>query len=92
MSPLSNGILKRALLLPMYNIGCLKWKLLNFPVKLCSLDSEPLFYSLPNSFKNYMRFSCLPVACFGTVVSSLEIFAEGKRVGKKDRLPAPAYL
>ena len=28
----------------------------------------------------------------GTVVSSLEIFAEGKRVGKKDRLPAPAYL
>lgn len=76
----------------MYNVGCLKWKLLNFPVKLYSLDSEPLFYSLPNSFKNYVRFSCLPIACFGTVVSSLETFAGVKGVGKKDRLAAPAYL
>lgn len=34
-----------------------------------------------------MRRSCLPVACFGTVVSSLEIFAEWAREWAKDRLP-----
>lgn len=93
MDPLSNGILNRALPLPMYKVGYIKWKLLNFPVKLCSLDSEPLFHSLPNSFKNYVHFSCLLVACFGTVVSSLETFSgDWGGVGKKDRFPAPDYL
>lgn len=94
MGPLSNGILKRALLLPMYKVGYIKWKLLNFPVKLCSLDSESLFHSLPNSFKNYMRFSCLPVACFNTVVSSLEIFSgDGAGGGgQKRQIPSPCLF
>lgn len=78
---------KPFLVFPTSKVGYLKYRLLNFSVKLCSLH-EPLFYSWFHSFKNYMYVN---YASF--ISDTVREFCEDlKRKGRAKHNPSPCFL